>query len=333
MNARTVRFHAVGGPEVLRIEDLEVPEPGPDELLLRIEAIGLNRAEAAFRAGRYIEAPTLPARLGYEASGIVEAVGSDAGGFRPGDAVCVLPAFSMNRYGVYAERAVVPASAAVARPPGMDAVTGAAVWMAYLTAYGGLVDVGRIGRGDFVVITAASSSVGLAAIQVCRRQGAIPIALTGSAHKAEALRRLGAEHVVVGSGVWAASEVARITGKRGAHLVFDPVAGPGVAALAEMLAPGGMLLVYGNLSGQGEATPFPFATAVRHGLSVRGYLVFEVIGDPARLARGLAYIADGLADGGLKPVIARTFSLDDIVDAHRYLESNQQVGKVVVTAI
>lgn len=330
MKSRTVRFHEVGAPEVLRLEQLDVGEPGPGELRVRIEAIGLNRAEAAFRAGRYIEAPALPARLGYEASGVVEAVGAEVGGFRPGDAVCILPAFSMNRYGVYAERAIVPAAAAVARPAGMDAVTGAAVWMAYLTAYGGLVDIAGIGPGDFVVITAASSSVGLAAIQICRRQGAVPIALTGNAAKAEALRRHGAAHVVVGAGEAAVAEVMGLTGGQGARLVFDPVAGPGVAALAGMLGAGGMLLIYGNLSGQGEATPFPFARAVRHGLSVRGYLVFEVIGDAERRARAMAYVSAGIADGRLKPVIARTFQLDDIVAAHRYLESNQQVGKIVV---
>jgi NADPH:quinone reductase-like Zn-dependent oxidoreductase len=206
------------------------------------------------------------------------------------------------------------------------------VWMAFLTAYGGLVDIGGIAPGDFAVITAASSSVGLAAIQICRRQGAVPIAVTGSAAKADALRQHGAAHVVSGTGEAAVAEVMRITGGRGARLAFDPVAGPKVSSLAQMLGPGGMLMVYGNLSGQAEATPFPFMSAVGHGLSMRGYLVFELIRDTGRLARAMAYIAAGVADGGLRPVVARVFGLDEIVAAHRYLESNQQVGKVVVVA-
>jgi NADPH:quinone reductase-like Zn-dependent oxidoreductase len=103
--SRVVRFHQTGGPEVLKIEDLEVGVPGPSEIRVRVEAIGLNRAEANFRSETYLDQPRLPARLGYEASGIVEALGNGVQGFKIGDAVSVIPAFSMNDYGVYAEQA------------------------------------------------------------------------------------------------------------------------------------------------------------------------------------------------------------------------------------
>jgi NADPH:quinone reductase-like Zn-dependent oxidoreductase len=139
--ARTVRFHELGGPEVMRVEDLEVASPGPGEVLMRVEAIGLNRAEALFRSGLYIQpVRSFPARLGNEASGIVEAVGDGVSGLRAGQAVSTLPSFSQNDYGVYADRAVVPAHAVVPRPEGLDPVRGAAVWMPYLTAYGALDD-------------------------------------------------------------------------------------------------------------------------------------------------------------------------------------------------
>jgi len=178
--SRVVRFHAYGGPEVLRIEDEPLPAPGPGEIQVSIEAIGLNRAEAAFRAGQYLESADFPSRIGYEASGIVEALGPGVAGFLPGDAVCVIPAFSMTRYGVYAERANVPASAVLRSPEGLSADSAAALWMAYLTAYGALIDIPRLGQGDSVVITAPSSSVGLAAIQIANLVGAHPIAITRS---------------------------------------------------------------------------------------------------------------------------------------------------------
>ncbi len=326
---RVVRFSRTGGPEVLSFFNETLAPPASGEVQLRIEAIGLNRAEAAFRAGQYIESPTLPARLGYEATGIVEAVGDGVSEFTTGEAVCVLPAFSMNRYGVYAQRAIVPASALVRRPNGLDAVAAAALWMAHMTAWGALVDIAGLGPGEAALISAASSSVGLAAIQTARAVGARPIAITRDPGKRDALLRHGAEAVVI-SGTGAFAEALRAAAGGGARLAFDPVAGPAIASLADALSPGGLLLVYGNLAGQAERTPFPFYAAVGKGLSMRGYLVFEVLRDPERRERGRAFIEQQLARGALSPVIDKVFDFDDITDAHRYLESNQQVGKVVV---
>jgi NADPH:quinone reductase-like Zn-dependent oxidoreductase len=328
---RVVRFHEVGGPEVLKFEDMTIGEPGPGEMRIRIQAIGLNRAEAAFRAGRYIEKAILPARLGYEAAGVVEAMGEGVTGFAVGEAVCVIPEFSMNRYGVYAEAAIVPAAAVVKRPAGLSAEQAAAVWMAYLTAYGALIDIAHVGRHDAVVITAASSSVGLAAIQIANSVGALSIAATRTDDKRTGLLAAGAAHVVATERQDLAAEVMHRTDGRGARIVFDPVSGPGIVKLAGALGPQGVLVLYGNLSGEGHQTPFPFGPAVSKGLSLRGYLVFEIIHDPARLARADAFIREGLLKETLKPTIAKTFAFHQIVEAHRYLESNQQLGKVVVT--
>lgn len=331
MPSRVVRFHETGAPEVLRIEAESPKEPGVGEVLLRVEAIGLNRAEAAFRAGQYLEQPEFPARLGYEASGRVLSVGAGVSGFSPDDAVCVLPGFPMSRYGVYGDWALLPAEVLIKRPQDMSAAMGASVWMAYLTAYGAIVELAEIGAGDAVVITAASSSVGLAAIQLCKMLGAVPIALTRDSNKAATLREQGADHLVVGTAETAVKAVAQATGGRGVRLVFDPVAGPGVLYLAQMLRPGGLMVLYGNLSGQAAETPFPFIDAVGKGLELRGYLVFELIRDKRRLDKAVDFITQGLAQGKLNPMIARTFRLEEIVEAHRYLESNQQIGKILVT--
>ena len=331
MLSKTVRFHKTGGPEVLCFESMEVGEPGPGEMRLRIEAIGLNRAEVAFREGYYLDPPKLPARIGYEASGIVEAVGEGITGFSVGDPVCVIPGFSMNQYGVYAERALVPASAVLKRPAGLSPAAAASIWMQYLTAYGALVDIAKIGRGDTVLITAASSSVGLASIQIANAVGAIPIAITRTEAKAEALRKHGAAHVIVTDKQDLVAEVMRITEKKGARVAFDAVVGPIVTTLTAALAPQGMLILYGNLSGKKNETLLPFGPMLGKGLSLRGYVVFEIIHNAQRLAAARQFIEQGLQSGKLVPVIDRTFTFDQIADAHRYLESNAQLGKIVVT--
>ncbi|GBD49561.1 zinc-dependent alcohol dehydrogenase family protein [Methylopila sp. Yamaguchi] len=326
---RVVRFHRTGGPEVMQFDDLPVGDPGRAELRVRIEAIGLNRAEAMFRSGAYLETPRLPARLGYEASATVESVGDEVDGFAPGDPVSVIPAFSMNDYGVYADTAIVPAYSVLRRPTGASPIESAAIWMAYLTAWGALIDIGRLGEGDAVVIPAASSSVGLAAIQVANSVGAISIATTRTRDKAAALEGAGAAHVIVTSEQDLVAAVNRATGGKGARLVFDPVGGPQVETLAEAMSHHGVLVVYGALAA--APTPFPVIAALQKALTMRGYTLFEFVRDEERMARASAFIQNGLAHGRLKPIIAKTFPLDEIVEAHRYMESNQQFGKIVVT--
>lgn len=325
----TVRFHELGGPEVLRLEDVPVGEPGAGELLIRVDAIGLNRAEVLFRSGQYIEPARLPARLGIEAAGIVEAVGADVTGFAIGQQVSVVPAFSMNDYGVYAERAVVPARAVLRRPDGLDAVAGAAVWMPYMTAYGALVEVGGMRAGDAVVLTAASSSVGLAAIQVARSVGAVPVATTRTRGKREALLKAGAAEVIVTAEDDVVGRVLELTAGRGAEFVFDAVAGPGVVDLARVVAPGGTLFLYGALSA--EPTPYPGFDLGMPALNMRTYTLPETTRDPERLRRAEAFVTAGLSTGVFAPVVDRVFALEEIAEAHRYMEAGSQVGKIVVT--
>ncbi|WP_026416116.1 zinc-dependent alcohol dehydrogenase family protein [Actinomadura oligospora] len=328
--ARTVLFHELGGPEVMRIEDVEVGDPGPGEVRIRVDAFGLNRAEALFRSGRYIEpVKQFPAKLGYEAAGVVEAVGEGVDGIAVGDSVSTMPAFSQNDYGVYGEQAIVPAHAVLARPDSVSAVDGAAVWMPYVTAYGGLVEVGGMRPGDTVVLNAASSSVALAALQVAERTGATAIALTRGEGKKDALLKLGAEHVIVTDTEDMVERVRELTGGRGAEFVFDAVAGPGVLDLMKVVAPDGMMIEYGMLSGQ--PTPFPGFDLGMPPVSMRTFTMRETSHDPERMRRAVAYVNSGLRSGAFRPVVDRTFELGDIVEAHRYMAANNQVGKIVVT--
>lgn len=328
--SRIVRFHQTGGPEVLRIDEVEVRAPKAGEVRIAVKALGLNRAESMFRLGQYLEEPRFPARLGYEASGIVEAVGEGVQGFKPGDAVSTIPAFMQNDYGVYGEVALVPATALAKHPASLSWEEAAAIWMQYATAYGALIDLAQLTASDAVLIPAASSSVGLAAIQIANLVDAMPIALTRTSAKRQALVDAGAAHVIATEEQDLVAEVKKLTGDKGARVVFDPVAGPTFARLAAAAADHGILFQYGALST--EPTPLPLMDVLSKSLTVRGYLLFEITGDAKRLEAAKRFIIDGLSSGKLKPIIAKTFSgLDQIVEAHRYLESNQQVGKIVVT--
>lgn len=327
--ARIVRFHKTGGPEVLQIDHVDVPAPVAGEVRIKVKALGLNRAEVMFRLGKYFIQPRFPSRLGYEASGIVEAVGPGTLGFSPGDIVSVVPPIDQGKYGVYGEIATVPAKYVVKHPPTLSFAEAAAVWMQYMTAYGALIDIAQIKKEDFVVIPAASSSVGLAAIQLCLLTGATPIATTRSSSKRKALQDAGSTHVIVTEEEDIAARLREITHGKGARFVFDPVGGKTVLALAEGMASEGILFQYGALSP--DPTPFPLMAALSKSLSMRGYVLFEILKNPARFEKAKSYILDALTSGKIKPVIAKTFTLDQIVDAHRYMESNQQFGKIIVT--
>ncbi len=326
---KIVRFHETGGAEVLKIEDVALPEPGEGEVRLRVKAIGLNRAEVMFRRGMYLQEPVLPSKIGYEASGTVEAVGEGVDKGWVGKTASTVPAFAVNKYGVYGEVAIVPADALAKYPAKLSYEEGTSIWMQYLTAYGALVHFGKIAKGDVVLITAASSSVGLAAIEIAKAEGATSIAVTRTAEKKAELLSLGADHVIVTNDEDLVARVKEITGGKGARLTFDPIGGPILAQLAEAAAYQGIIFEYGALSG--DKTPLPLFTALSKSLTFRGYTLFEINAVPELRAAGERYVFEKIESGAFKPRIAKTFPLSEIVEAHRYMESNQQIGKIVVT--
>jgi NADPH:quinone reductase-like Zn-dependent oxidoreductase len=207
-------------------------------------------------------------------------------------------------------------------------VTGAAVWLTHPTAYGALVERAGLRPGDTVLITAASSGVGLAAIQVANHVGAVPIAVTRGEAKRRALLGAGAAHVLVADAGDLAKRVLEVTDSRGVDVAFDSVGGPGVPELSAAVAVGGTLIVYGWLSN--EPTPLPMNWD--RGISVHGYSNADYVArNPARLRRTEHFVNTGLRIGTLTPVIDRVFDdLTDIVEAHQRMESNEQVGKIVV---
>ncbi len=327
--AKIVRFHECGGPEVLKLQEVPTPQPGEGEVRLRVEAIGLNRAEVLFRQGKYIVRPHPPCTLGYEAAGVVEAVGNGVDQKLLGKRFSTVPSFHADKYGVYGEVAIVPAYALAKYPEKFSPAEGTSIWMQYLTAYGALVHFAKITRGDFVVITAASSSVGVAAIEIAKAEGAVSIATTRTAKKKAQLLSIGANHVIVTQEEDLVKRVQEITGGKGARVIFDPIAGKGVEQLALAAAHGGTIFEYGSLAM--EPTPFPLLIALPKGISMRGYTIFEVVSVPALRTHAEKYVFDHLENGDFKPRIAKTFPLSQIAEAHRYMESNEHIGKIVVT--
>lgn len=323
---RVVVFDETGDPEVLHVVEEPVGEPGEGEVRIRVEAVGLNRLDQMMRAGAFPRPFRLPhARLGCEGTGTVDAVGPGVETVRVGDAVLITAVPEMDVNGTYADYTVVPATRVVPRPPGLDAVSAAALWVAYSTAYGALIEKAGLRPGDHVLITAAASAVGLAAIQVCRQVGAVPIAVTRHATKRKALESAGAVHVVATDEEDVVAATRALTHGVGVDVILDSVMGPGLAELATAARANGVLLTVGWLD------PRPASMPTTAPLTIYRYMSFEHTLDDTVVPRIAAFLDAGLRSGVLSPVIDSVFGLDDIVEAHRRLERGEHTGKIVVT--
>jgi NADPH:quinone reductase-like Zn-dependent oxidoreductase len=325
----TIKFKKAGGPEVLEFVEADVAAPGASEVRIKVKAIGINRAESMWRQDAYIEPVKFPASLGYEAAGIVDALGSEVAGLVVGDQVSVIPSFSMNEYTTYGEVVIMPAYAVVKHPKSLSFAEAASIWMMFVTAYGALIEDAKVGAGDFVMIPAASSSVGLAAIQIANFAGGASIALTRTSAKRKQLLDAGASHVIATEEVDLVQEVMRITDGRGARVAFDPVGGPNFPKLVSALAFQGVIYIYGALA-EG-VTPLPLLEMIAKMPTIKAHNIWLTSGDEARRKAAVAFITRGLETGALKPMIDRTYKFDQMVEAHRYLETNGQFGKIIVT--
>jgi NADPH:quinone reductase-like Zn-dependent oxidoreductase len=327
--SRTIKIAKAGGPEVLEFIEAKVRTPGPKEVRIRVKAIGINRAESMWRNDKYIEPVKFPAGLGYEAAGVVDAVGKDVNGIAVGDAVNLVPSFSMNDYFTYGEIIIAPDYAVVRHPKSLSFVEAASIWMMLVTPYGALIEDAKITKGDFVIISAASSSVGLGAIQMTNYAGATSIALTRTSAKAKQLLDAGAAHVIATEELDMVQEVMRITAGNGARVAFDSIGGPEFPKLISALAFQGTVYIYGALSD--GVTPIPVLQMIAKVPTIKAHNIWLTSGDPARQKAAVEFILKGIEDGALKPVIDRTFKFDDMIEVHRYLENNGQFGKIVVT--
>jgi NADPH:quinone reductase len=335
--AKSVVFGRLGGPEVLELKDLPVAEPNAGEVRISVQAIGLNRAEVMYRAGQYFEQPQFPSKIGIEAAGVIEALGPGVSNVRVGDKISIATGQSIGKYGTYGEKIITLASSAIPYPSNLTPQEAASVWVQYLTAYFAFVDLAHIQRGQSILITAATGGAGLGAIEMARLLGATCIVTTRSASKKQALLDAGADHVIVTSDEDLVERVKSATSGKGADLIFDPIAGDTLPTLAEAVAWGGQIILYGALNGTN--VPYPLFTGFLRNFTLRTYMVYNFCGLAAlglprneeAFARAVKFINENLASSKLKPAIARSFPLSQIQEAHRFMESNQQLGKIVVT--
>lgn len=325
---RIVQFSEIGGPEVLHFVDIDTPIPGDDDVLIRVKALGLNRAESMYRRNNYIIEAVLPGLLGTEAAGIVEAIGKNITHVKVGDRANTIPAFSMGDFAIYGEAVAVPGYAVVKQPDGISFEEAASLWVMFLTPYGALIEDARLQPGEPVLISAASSSTGIAAIQLANLAGAIPIALTRTSDKRQRLLDAGAHHVIPFGEIDLVDEVMKITEGKGVRVAFDPVGGDLLPKLMKVMPWQGILYIYGALGG--DTSTIPVLTQIGQMVTIKGWMPADILYNRDRLQIAVDYITAALAKGSLSPVIDRVFAFDDIVEAHRYLESGQQFGKIVV---
>ncbi len=327
---KIVRFHATGDADVLQLDDLPMPDADAGEVIINVAAFGLNRAEIMFRRGEYPQyAPELPSTIGYEAAGTVAAIGAGVKSVKVGDRVSTIPSFKMGRYWSYGEVARFPEVAVTHYPERLSPVEATAIWMPYVTAYGALVEYGGIKADDTVIVTAASSSVGVAMLQIIKALGAKAIAVTRTDAKRDFVLAQDPAHVIISSREGIAERTMEFTDGKGAQFAFDPVSGPMVAELVEAIAYQGKIFIYGRLDA--APTEFPVGTGLAKGLTMRGYSLFEVVNYPAVFERAVRHVYDGLEDSTYQPIIDSVFPLEKVADAHRHMASNTQMGKIVVT--
>jgi NADPH:quinone reductase-like Zn-dependent oxidoreductase len=325
---KAIRFYETGAPDVLRYKMVPMPQPGPGEIRMRVEAIGVGFGECLYRMGSYVQETKLPSSLGNNAVGVVEAVGPGVTAPKRGERIALIPSFQMNRYGVYAEHAIVPATAAAPYFDALSPEENASIWMQVTTAYGALVHYGRITPDDAVLIVPASGGVGLAAIETCKKVGATAIATTRDRAKADALRRVGADHVIVTNEESLRDRVNEITAGHGVRLTFNALTGDVLKTLADVASPHGTLFMFGAISA--KETPLPLLSLIGKGLRIQGYTLYELTYHAENLPEIRRFVSEGIREGHYKPHVGRVFQFDEMVEVHRFLERGNMSGSVVV---
>jgi len=333
MHARVLRLKKSGEHPELSLEAEALTPPNEGEVRVKLTSIGLNRADLLFQQNRYFQKPELNSRLGFEGGGIIDAVGPNTP-FSVGDRVSTCPmAIDVFSQGCLADYATFTASQLLPCPSAIASDSIGAIWMAYLTAWGGLLDAGKLKIGNNVVITAASSSVGIAAIQIAKQHHASVIATTTSPGKFEALKELGADAVILQPREPSEFDsyleaIKTFTQGQGSDLVFDAVAGPASHALIKASKRGGRIIFHGLL----DRRPMDVHAGVlmKRLLTLKGYTLDQTLSDSDKKIAAVKGIYDGIETGSLKPVIAKFFTLEQYQSAFDYLRSNQQFGKVVI---
>jgi NADPH2:quinone reductase len=318
----------VDGRPSLVIRDVEPTEPGPGEVRYGVHAVGLNRSDIMYLEGVHYAPTQLPSRIASEACGIIEAVGEGVTRFSVGDRVSSIPNINPEYY-VGGEFAITPEDYLMPWPAGVPAEEACAFWMQYVTGYFPLKVFSGLGRGQTILIIAASSSAGIGAIHLARLLGAEVIATSRTSAKADRLRAQGAHHVIATDEEVLDARILEITGGRGVDVVYDPMAGNFNSRYVEALAEGAKVYIYGFLSGEPKLE-YPLTPVVRRGATIKPYNANRCLDDQAMREEAKLFLQLAWESGRLKPLVDRVFPLDQAAEAYDYMRSGRQVGKIVL---
>ena len=322
--ATAVRFHATGGPEVLRLEQVHVGEPGPGQVLLRHVAVGLNYADTYFRNGTY--PVPLPSGMGVEGAGVVQALGANVHNVAVGDRVSYTG--FVNTLGAYSTERLVPADALIKLPEAISCETAAAMTMRGLTSAYLMRRIHPFKQGDTILLHAAAGGVGLIVSQWARLLGITVIGTVSTEAKAELARAHGCAHTINYSHEDVAARVRELTGGKGVDVVFDSVGQSTFTASLDSLKRRGLLVCVGTASG--PIPPFDPAILARKGsLYVTRPALADYITDPAEKAELAAEVFGHIAAGRIQIEIHQRYALEDCVQAHRDLESRKTTGSSI----
>jgi NADPH2:quinone reductase len=337
---KVIRFYKTGGPEVLKIDKIPRSQLKENEVFIRVKAVAVNRTDLLWREGSYFEEPEFPAQIGYDTAGVVESIGPEVNTLKPGDHVSTFPAVSLLDYAAHGETIIYPETSLIVYPASLTPVQAAAVNTGLFTAYFALLELARLKSDQHVVITAASSSMGIAAIQMAKVVGAKSIAVTRSEAKKRELLEVGADEVIIAGSEDVQQAILDLTEGLGAEVIYDAVAGPGLEELVWATKRFGHVIVYGYLGAMECATLLPLGACFLRAITVHGsFRVFDFTGHPRlgiqakseAVERAMKFISDGLKSNLFSAKIDRVFSgLEEYAAAHRYMETNEQIGKIAV---
>jgi NADPH2:quinone reductase len=321
---KAVRYHETGEADVLRWEDAPEPNVGADDVLIKVEAAGVNYADVMRRSGKYHFKADFPALLGTEAAGTVIGVGANARAFKEGDRVFC----RTTAAGCQAERVAAPVSEVLRMPASISFADAASIPVIFLTAYHMLKTLAPLRAGETVLIHAAASGVGTAAVQLAKIWGAKVIATASMDEKLDLVRDLGADHCINYTKQDFVKETLRLTDDIGVERVLECVGGDVLLNSFTALAPGGRLMIYGRASG--NLPPLPPEQIFAKNLQIYGLNIGGKPWTQAVHRAALDEILQLMAQGKVRPVISKIFSMPDVAEAHRYLSNRQTMGKVIL---
>lgn len=320
---KAIQVQRTGGPEVLELTQLPVPSPKPNEVLLKVQAVGINFADMLYVAGEYLVRTRVPMIPGMEFAGIVEELGSEVQGLQKGQMVAAL-----GGSGAFAEYATVNSRAVIPVPPNMTAAEAAAFPVSYYTAYFSLVTQGQAKSGEWVLVQAAAGALGTALIQMAKALNLRVIALASSEEKLELCRSLGADVTLLNTRDDLVDQVKKATDGKGADLIMEVVGGPKFEQSLQMLSYRGRLLVIGSASR--EIAQMHPVVLMKGNQSVMGVWLTPFMGDAALMQEASAFMAPLVASGKVKPVVGERFSLEQARQAFEFIQSRKNTGKVVL---